>query len=252
MLRYGDMDNTTMIGVVGSPKTTTSSLDQCLSPPSSWSSLIYTIYPSFLHFFCWTPANSSNKSAEWRILRHWPNTVANMLPWFPGSMVCLSSCLCFVENQISVLIIRPTMPRRCFRHCLENGGTMGYCSRSPLSNPWTIGTYCEQLTLEDLKPIHFGEYLKHSKTSILTPKRMLKSVSRMVVPWYFPQSFQVSIFSIVWGGYYTNHETCWGNYDFTKWCLKGWILQMIQFQIAIQKTERPTNRNHYGSVAISM
>ena len=24
------------------------------------------------------------------------------------------------------------------------------------------------------------------------------------------------------------------------------------FQIAIQKTERPTNRNHYGSVAISM
>ena len=194
---------------------------------------------SFLHFFCWTPADSSNYqlSGESCATGQYCGQHATLVPRINGVLVILSLLgwepNFHTDNQTY-------NAWTVFRHCLENGGTMGYCSRSPLSNPGP-GTYCEQLTLEDLKPIHFGEYLKPSKTSISTPKKMLKSVSRMVVPWYFSQSFQVSIFSIVWEVYYTNHQTCWGNYDFAKWCLKGWILQRIQFQIAIQKTERPTN-----------
>lgn len=136
MLRYGDMDNTTMIGVVGSPKTTTSSLDQCLSPPSSWSSLIYTIYSSFLHFF-----------AERLQTRQTISWVANLAPLakYCGQHATLVPRINGVLVILSLLGWEPNfhtdnqtiMPGQCFRHCLENGCTMGYCSRSPLSNPWT-------------------------------------------------------------------------------------------------------------------
>jgi hypothetical protein len=147
------------------------------------------------------------------------------------------------------------MPGQCFRHCLENGGTMGYCSRSPLSNPWTrdilwttdIGRP-QTHTLWGVSKTFKNIYIDPKKDA----EKCVQDGSSMI---FFPEFSGVHFFYRL-GGLLYKSSNMLGELWFCKVMLKRMDFAKDPVPNSHPKNgktnEHGERTNHYGSLAISM